>query len=260
MTQLLASPGLYLPLAALLGLVIGSFLSMLTWRMGQAAEDQADVHFLSLINGRSACPKCQTSLPWYRLIPVLSWVQQKGRCHHCRAPISPRYPLIELTTAALTVAMAWQFGASLATLYFTLFAWFLIAMTVIDLEHQLLLDQLTLPLLWLGLLINTQNGIVPIESAVWGAAIGYLLLWSLYQLFLIFTGKEGMGYGDFKLLAALGAWFGWSALPQIILVASLASLVITLGLWALKRLSLRSPTPFGPYLAMGGLSVVFWPV
>jgi leader peptidase (prepilin peptidase)/N-methyltransferase len=232
---------------------------MLTWRMGQAAAQNLDVTWLSLVGGRSTCPNCDKTLTWHQLVPVFSWCVQRGKCASCQTSISPRYPLIELSCAVLTLAVIWQFGPTAQGIYYVVFGWMLLAMVVIDIEHHLLLDQLTLPLMWLGLLINTQALITPLNEAVWGAALGYLLLWTLYHVFLFLTGKEGMGYGDFKLLAALGAWFGWSALPQIILMASLSSLFITLGLWLLRRVSLQAPIPFGPYLALGGLSMVFIP-
>jgi len=240
--------------AGLLGLVMGSFFSMLSWRLPRkliAEYEGREPPPLWTFNTRSACPQCQTTLPWYRLIPLFSYLLSKGRCHACGQPISLRYPLIELSTALLSVAAVWHFGLTLTGGLALLFSWLVLLLVIIDLEHKLLLDALTYPLLWLGLLANTQTVFTSLESAVWGAALGYLILWSVYWLFKLLTGKEGMGYGDFKMLAALGAWFGVEALPGLILLSAFSAIVIQLT----ARLFGKGEQqfPFGPYLGAAGL-------
>ncbi|BBP45708.1 type 4 prepilin-like proteins leader peptide-processing enzyme [Thiosulfatimonas sediminis] len=244
----------------ILGLIIGSFLSMLTWRMPLSlfAEDENTAHYRIISTGRSRCPNCHTELPWYRLIPLFSWLYSKGKCHHCHTPISKRYPLIELASAILTATTLLYFGFSLEGFAALIFCWLLIAITVIDIEHQLILDNLSFPLLWIGLLLNTQSMFTTLELAVWGAALGYLLLWSVFHSFRLLTGKEGMGYGDFKMLAALGAWFGALAIAQIIFIAALSSILIGLSLALLKIRPHDAPFAFGPYLALGGLVTLFF--
>lgn len=256
--DLFQSPWVFVSFNLGLGLIIGSFLSMLTARLGNAAAQGTPVS-LSDFGGRSHCPDCETTLPWYRLIPLLSWVLSRGRCHACHNTISRRYPLIEGASAVLLACLAWQFGPSLDWALFAFFSVWLLTLAIIDWEHHLLLDALTLPLLWMGLMINTQGWLTPLPSAVWGAVVGYLLFWTVYYVFYILTRKQGMGFGDFKLSAALGAWFGWMALPQIILVAALSSLSIALLSAWLGQRSLHAPMAFGPFLALGGLSVIFWP-
>ncbi len=249
-TQLLIFSGI-------IGLLVGSFLSMLTWRLPRlmlAGEEQI-LKKISL--GGSKCPQCDATIPWYRLIPLFSWLLSGGKCHNCDNKISVRYPLIELFTTALTVACIWHFGATIEGIAATLFSWLLITIFVIDFEHQLILDSLSLPLLWLGLLFNTQNLFVTPTDAIIGAAVGYLLLWTVYHLFKILTGKEGMGYGDFKLLAALGAWFGFLALPQIILIAAVSSILISVIGIVLKTRGKDTPLAFGPFLAIGGWATLF---
>ncbi len=238
--------------SALIGLVIGSFISMLSWRMPRMLMMEEEEQFKAITFGGSKCPHCDTPLPWYRLIPLFSWLWSKGRCHHCKTRISARYPLIELATATATTLIMWLYGPTLLGLAALLFTWMLITISVIDIEHQLILDNLSLPLLWLGLLFNTQSMFTTPTDAIWGAIVGYLLLWLLFHSFKLLTGKEGMGYGDFKLLAALGAWFGLMAIPQIILIASVSSLVIGLGGVLLKLRAYDNPLAFGPFLAIGG--------
>lgn len=208
----------------------------------------------SLSLTRSQCPLCETPLSWYQLIPIFSWFLSRGKCLTCQNPISIRYPLIELTTMLMTGCLVWYFGLTYSALIAIVFSWVLLTILIIDIEHQLILDSLSLPLMWAGLLINSQSYYVSAEHAILGAAMGYLLLWALFHSFKLLTGKEGMGYGDFKLLAALGAWFGVMAIPQIILIASLSSLVIGGGLALLKIKKLEDPIPFGPFLAIGGWS------
>jgi len=245
LTQILVFSGL-------IGLVIGSFISMLTWRMPRILMMEEEEQLKAVTFGGSKCPNCDANLPWYRLIPVFSWLWTKGKCHNCHIAISPRYPMIEVATATSTVLIMWLYGPTLIGLAALLFTWVLITISVIDIEHQLILDNLSLPLLWLGLLFNTQSLFTTPIDAIWGAILGYLLLWVLFHTFKLITGKEGMGYGDFKLLAALGAWFGVMAIPQIILIASVSSLVIGLGGVLLKLRTYDSPLAFGPFLAIGG--------
>ncbi|MEA1990201.1 MAG: A24 family peptidase [Pseudomonadota bacterium] len=249
-TQLLIFSGI-------LGLVIGSFLSMLTWRLPRIMMLEEDAQFKEISVGGSKCPQCDANLPWYRLIPLFSWLSSKGKCHNCKTKISPRYPLIETATAALTITCMWQFGLTTEGIAATLFSWILIAIFVIDYEHQLILDNLSLPLLWLGLLFNSQSLFATPVDAIWGAAIGYLLLWTVFHAFKLITGKEGMGYGDFKLLAALGAWFGFIALPQIILIAALTSILLGVIGMILKTRGRDTPMAFGPFLALGGWAALF---
>ncbi|QBZ83411.1 Type 4 prepilin-like proteins leader peptide-processing enzyme [Hydrogenovibrio crunogenus] len=240
--------------ASLLGLIIGSFISMLTWRLPRMLYLDASSKAHSLTLTRSKCPHCENALAWYQLIPVFSWFLTKGKCLNCQTPISVRYPLIELSTMLITGGLVWYFGQTYSALIAIGFSWTLLTILIIDIEHQLILDSLSLPLMWVGLLINSQSYYVSAEQAILGAAIGYLLLWTLFHSFKLLTGKEGMGYGDFKLLAALGAWFGVMAIPQIILIASLSSLVIGGGLALFKVKKLEDPIPFGPFLAIGGWS------
>lgn len=238
--------------SALIGLIIGSFISMLSWRLPRLLMMEESEQLKSISLGGSKCPNCDVRLPWYRLIPLFSWLWSKGRCHNCNVRISARYPLIEIATAAATTLVMWHFGPTSIGFAALAFTWILITISVIDIEHQLILDNLSLPLLWIGLLLNSQSLFTSPTDAIWGAAIGYMLLWVLFHTFKLLTGKEGMGYGDFKLLAALGAWFGIAAIPQIILVASVASLVIGLGGVLLKLRAYNSPLAFGPFLALGG--------
>jgi len=241
-----------------IGLILGSFISMLTWRLPRIMEQEGSEQLKLISMGGSKCPQCDSELPWYRLIPLFSWLASRGKCHHCQVKISPRYPIIELSTAIGTSLVIWWFGLTPtghAALAFTLI---LITICVIDFEHHLILDNLSLPLLWLGLLINTQSVFTTPLEAIWGAAIGYLLLWTVFHAFKLLTGKEGMGYGDFKLLAALGAWFGFAALPQIILIAALVSILVGIAGILLKLRSMETPLAFGPFLALGGWATLFF--
>lgn len=231
---------------------------MLTWRLPRILHLEGDEQLKQISLSRSACPKCKTPLPWYRLFPLISWLASKGKCHGCGDPISARYPLIEFSSMLLTAGMIYVFGNTVDALLAILFSWFLLTITVIDIEHQLILDKLSLPLMWLGLMINTQSFYTTPIDAIWGAILGYMILWVLFQSFKLFTGKEGMGFGDFKFLAALGAWFGAMAIPQIILIASISSVVIGLALALLRLRPMDQPVPFGPYLALGGwITLVF---
>lgn len=257
----------------LLGLAVGSFLNVVILRLPVMMErdwQQQCREYLdpdtpaptsesyNLARPASHCPACRQPISALENIPVLSYLVLRGKCRHCGTRISPRYPIIELVTALLSVLVVQAFGPQWLTLAVLLFTWALIALTMIDLDHQLLPDTITLPLLWLGLLVNTQHGLTSLESAVWGAIAGYLILWCVYWGFRLITGKEGMGFGDFKLLAALGAWLGWQALPQIILLSSLVGAVVGITLISLRGQDRNIPIPFGPYLAAAGFISLMW--
>lgn len=248
--------------------MLGSFINVVTHRLPRMLEaawrcecqqllcpkhsTSAKAHY-NLVVPRSRCPSCDQAIAAWHNIPLLSYALLKGRCAHCRATISPRYPLTELITAVLLTIVAWQFGLSWQTLSLATVTCFLISLTIIDARTMYLPDCLTLPLLWLGLLAALL-GISPIAlaDAVWGAIGGYSILWAVFQLFKLLTGREGMGYGDFKLLAALGAWAGWQALPLIVLLASAAGAAVGLLLILIKNRDGRQAIPFGPYLATAG--------
>uniref|UniRef100_UPI003BA183C4 prepilin peptidase n=1 Tax=Aeromonas jandaei TaxID=650 RepID=UPI003BA183C4 len=266
-------PWLYFSLVFIFSLMIGSFLNVVIHRLPimlerewQAEyrsyftpnEEQATEPRYNLMVPRSACPHCGHAITALENIPLLSWFWLKGRCSECQAPISARYPLVELLTALLSVAVAMVMSPGWGTLAALLLTWVLVALTFIDLDNMLLPDQLTLPLLWGGLLFNLSGGFAPLADAVIGAMAGYLVLWSLYWAFKLLTGKEGMGYGDFKLLAALGAWLGWQALPIILLLSSLVGAIIGISLIALRKHHQGNPIPFGPYLAIAGWIALLW--
>ena len=271
-----AQPGLSIALGVL-GLVVGSFLNVVIHRLPKMMERQwerecaefvgeefrgEELHETkpySLAFPGSHCPSCGAEITALQNIPVFSYLFLRGRCAHCGIAISIRYPLVEFFTAAIWILCGLSFGVSNALAAAMLLTGVLIALTAIDLDHQLLPDSLTLPLLWVGLLINIDATFVSLESAVLGAVFGYLCLWSVYWLFKIITGKEGMGYGDFKLLAALGAWFGLSALPTIVLLSSLVGAVIGIALIVMRRQGRETPMPFGPFLAGAGLIHLFYP-
>ena len=260
------SPALSISLALLLGLVIGSFLNVVILRLPrmmenewhlQAAElrgeDPPEQEAFNLIRPRSRCPSCGHLITALENIPVLSWLFLRGKCSACGTSISARYPLIELVSGLLSAAVVWRYGASASAAAALVLTYFLIVLTFIDYDTQLLPDDLTLPLLWLGLLLNLFGLFTPLRDAVIGAMAGYMVLWSVYWLFRLATGREGMGFGDFKLLAALGAWFGWQALPSIILLSSLVGAVVGIFLVVFRRHRREIPIPFGPYLAGAGL-------
>ncbi len=207
---------------------------------------------------RSRCPQCNNLITWWQNIPVLSYLMLLGKCHKCKTPISIRYPTVELVTMLLSLVVAWHFGPTLQCVLGIITTWFLISMSMIDFDHHLLPDSLTLPLLWIGLLASLFQVFTDVESAVIGAAAGYLILWSVYQLFKLITGKEGMGFGDFKLLAALGALLGWQQLPMIILLSSLIGAAVGLTLIAVAGRDKNIPIPFGPYLAAAGWVAMLW--
>lgn len=255
----------------LLGLVVGSFLNVVIYRLplmmqAQWRQDCCELlaqeppvgPALNLATPSSHCPQCKAPVRPWQNIPVLSYLLLRGKCANCGTGIPLRYPAVELVTALMTLWLGLHFGASLQLLAAIIFTWALIALSLIDLDTQLLPDDITLPLLWLGLLFNLAGGFVPLADAVVGAMAGYLALWSVYWLFKLVTGKEGMGYGDFKLLAALGAWLGWQALPLIILLSSLVGAVVGIALMVIKRRGREIPIPFGPYLAMAGWISLVW--
>jgi leader peptidase (prepilin peptidase)/N-methyltransferase len=270
------SPALYLGLALLLGLVVGSFLNVLILRLparmqaewathceelaGKTVEHDPRTWFglRFLITPPSTCPSCGHSIRAWENIPVLSYLLLKGRCSACQTPIGRRYPAVELATGILTLVTASQFAPGVAAAGALVLTWGLIALSVIDIDHQQLPDQLTLPLLWLGLLFNLGGVYTDLTSAVLGAVAAYLFLWFVYHLFVSLTGKEGMGYGDFKLFAVFGAWFGWQLLPQILLVASVVGAAVGIGLIVLRGRDRRLPIPFGPYLAVAGWIALLW--
>jgi leader peptidase (prepilin peptidase)/N-methyltransferase len=266
-----AEPALFIVLSTLCGLMVGSFLNVVIHRLPRMMEhawrrecaelqgvSPAATERYNLVVPRSACPHCGHHIAAWENVPVLSYLLLRGKCSACKAPIAPRYPLVELVTGVMTGAIAWHFSFTLTALAAALFAFALIALACIDFDTQLLPDSITLPLLWLGLLFNFNHGFASLHAAVAGAMIGYLCLWSVYWLFKLVTGKEGMGYGDFKLLAAIGAWFGWQLLPAVILLSSLLGSIIGIGLIVLARRGRHLPMPFGPYLALGGIAALFW--
>ena len=213
---------------------------------------------LNLLLPRSRCPSCGHGITALENIPLVSWLLLRGRCSACGTPISARYPLIELLAGLAAAWCAWRYGFSWPALAATVFVWALLALTFIDLDTHLLPDSVTLPLLWLGLLVNIPGTFTDLRSAVIGAAAGYLILWSVYWAFKLATGKDGMGFGDFKLLAAIGAWTGWQMLPLVVLGSSMIGAVVGIALIALARQGRNVPIPFGPYLAGAGLVALFW--
>lgn len=265
------SPTLFISISMLLGLMVGSFLNVVIYRLPKMMEQDWHAQCLSLQGKEadpqpkfnlatpgSSCPECGHQIKAYENIPLLSWLLLRGRCSNCGNSISARYPFVELLTGLLAGLVSWQFGYSSATLFIWVFTFALIALTLIDFDTQLLPDDMTLPLLWLGLLFNLDNGFTDLSSAVIGAMIGYLSLWSIYWAFKLATGKEGMGYGDFKLLAALGAWFGWQLLPAIILLSSISGAIIGIGLILFAKHGRETPMPFGPFLAIAGIAALFF--
>ena len=267
----LNNPALLTGVIGLLGLVVGSFLNVVILRLPKMM-DQAwrrnccelleqlapDAPQISLSHPASTCPGCNQAIkPWHN-IPIISWLLLRGQCASCGMRISLRYPLIELLTGLLSAAAAAAFGPQPELLGALLLIWSLIALTGIDIDTQLLPDSITLPLLWLGLLFNLFGVFAPLFDAVIGAMLGYLSLWSVYWLFKLATGKEGMGYGDFKLLAALGAWFGWQAIPLIILLSSFVGAALGIVILIARSKGRDTPMPFGPYLAGAGLLALFF--
>jgi len=254
-------------LFVLLGLMVGSFLNVVILRLPKKmfwewteqckswikSENTIDIEPAGIVHTSSHCPSCKTKIkPWHN-IPVISYfLLLKGKCHECKNTISIRYPLIELITAVLSGVIAWRFGFSVEAVLALILTWILIVHSFIDFDYQLLFDEITYPVLWLGLLLSVFNIFTDPISSIIGAVTGYMSLWTVYQIFKILTKKEGMGFGDFKLLALLGAWLGWQYIPQIILVSTLLGSIVGITLIALKKLNKEKHIPFGPYLAIAG--------
>lgn len=271
MSFILLDPAAAAVLAAAVGLCVGSFLNVVIHRLPQMLErgwaaqcaemrDEAvaPAPRYNLVVPRSRCPACGHGITALENVPVVSWLALRGKCSACAAPISARYPLVELLGGALAAGAIWKFGATWTGLAACAFLWTLLALTFIDFDTQLLPDNLTLPLLWGGLLANLFELLVPLREAVLGAIAGYLVLWTIYWLFKLIRGKEGMGYGDFKLLAALGAWLGWKMLPLIVLLSSVVGAAIGISLLVFKGRDHNVPLAFGPYLAIAGVIALFW--
>ncbi|HKD53990.1 MAG TPA: A24 family peptidase [Steroidobacteraceae bacterium] len=278
---LAASPAMFVGTWFVLGLVVGSFLNVVIYRLpvmlerqwreqcaelsgepgAQSSERSGIPERFNLVVPRSACPSCHAPITALQNVPLVSWLLLKGRCARCGNPISARYPLVEVLTAMLSALVAWEFGFGWPGLAGIVLTWFLIALTFIDIDHQLLPDALTLPLMWIGLLLSLLGahplGVDPRSSLI-GAMAGYVSLWSVYHLFRLLTGKEGMGYGDFKLFAALGAWLGWQMLLPTLLIAAAVGAVVGLALITLRGQSRSTPIPFGPFLAAAGWSMLMF--
>lgn len=270
-THLQDSSAYLITFTAFVGLMVGSFLNVVIYRLprmiesswrqqcaelcGEAVEQQP---VFNIATPRSICPHCQHQITFWENIPVLSYVFLRGRCSECHALISLRYPVIEILTAMMSGFVAWHFGFGWLLPAALIFVWALITLAVIDMDTQLLPDDITLPLMWFGILINMLGAFTDLHSAVIGAMMGYLSLWTVYWVFKLITGKEGMGYGDFKLLAAIGAWLGWSILPLVILFSSMVGVIVGIGIIIAARLNKGVMIPFGPYLAGGALIALFW--
>lgn len=262
---------MFISFSVIFGLMVGSFLNVVIYRLPRIMQREWHNNCLelqgldiplaknfSLARPRSACPKCGHLISALENIPLISYLLLKGKCRNCKTPISARYPLIEALTGLLIGLISWKFGYSSVSVFAWLFTFALIALTFIDFDTQLLPDDITLPLLWLGLLFNLNTGFTDLNSAVIGAVAGYISLWSIYWLFKLVTGKEGMGYGDFKLLAAIGAWFGWQLLPAVILLSSILGAGIGIALIIFTKRGRETPMPFGPFLAIGGIAALFF--
>lgn len=267
------SPPLAIAVAALFGLAVGSFLNVVIhrlplmlerqWRrqcrevLGAEPEAPPQEPF-NLVTPGSRCPHCGHPIGPLENIPLLSFLVQRGRCRHCAGPIALRYPLVELLTALLSAVAVWHFGVTVQALFALTLTWALVALAFIDLDRQLLPDGITLPFLWLGLLLALFGVFTDLRAAVIGAAAGYLSLWLVFHLFRLLTGKEGMGYGDFKLLGLFGAWLGWQALPVVLLLSSVVGAAVGIALVALRGHDRNIPIPFGPYLAAAGWIALLW--
>ncbi|UVM10181.1 prepilin peptidase [Pseudomonas protegens] len=265
-------PMAFVAAALVLGLIVGSFLNVLVWRLPKMLErdwraQARDVLELepepvaapyNLMLPHSQCPHCAQAIRPWENIPLLSYLWLRGRCAHCNSSISPRYPLTELACGLISGFIAWHFGFGWAAGLMLILSWGLLAMSLIDADHQLLPDVLVLPLLWLGLIANSFGLLISLEDALWGTVIGYLFLWSVFWLFKLLTGKEGMGHGDFKLLALFGAWGGWQILPLTLLLSSLLGAILGTILLRLRREKTSTPIPFGPFLAIAGWIALLW--
>ena len=269
----------YLTTIGLISLCIGSFLNVVIYRLPlmMQREWQSECRLLledeltgnkskqaninepfNLVKPNSTCPKCKTAIKPWQNIPIISWLALKGKCASCSNPISARYPVVELITALLSLIVAYSFGATEQALLYIFVTWILVALTFIDIDHMLLPDQLTLPLLWLALIASVMGYTITPTDAIIGAACGYLSLWSVFWLFKLLTGKEGMGYGDFKLLAVFGALLGWQSLLTIILLSSVVGAIIGIALLSIQGKDKATPIPFGPYLAIAGWITMLW--
>ncbi|PPC85722.1 MAG: prepilin peptidase [Methylotenera sp.] len=266
-----SEPTVFITASVIFGLLVGSFLNVVIHRLPKMMEREWHANCLELqgkevpeqtkyniVTPRSTCPKCGHQISALENIPVISYLFLGGKCKGCKTKISMRYPLIEALTGALIGSAAYQFGYTYAALFAFIFIFALITLTFIDYDTQLLPDDITLPLLWLGLFFNLIGGFTDLKSSIIGAMLGYLILWSVYWLFKLIRGKEGMGYGDFKLLGAIGAWFGWQLLPAVILLSSVAGALIGVGLMLFKGKVSNSAIPFGPFLALGGIAALFF--
>jgi leader peptidase (prepilin peptidase)/N-methyltransferase len=276
------STALTAALAGVLGLLVGSFLNVVIYRLPlmlqrewrnqcleylqldskkvKTADPVAEHKTFNLLKPDSHCPVCQKPVRPWQNIPVLSYLLLRGRCSQCRTRIHWRYPVVEIITALLSALVAWHFGATWVCLAALVFTWSLVSLTVIDFDHQLLPDNITLPLLWLGLILSVSGhgtGVTPADALL-GASIGYLSLWSVYWIFKLLTGREGMGYGDFKLLAAIGAWLGWQHLLTVIILSSLTGAIIGITLALVAGRDKNIPMSFGPYLAIAGFIALIW--
>lgn len=275
LSMLLSTPLLISALAAVIGLLVGSFLNVVIYRLPlmmqrnwrrecteylqiSSEETQPEEEPFNLVFPLSRCPRCNTPIKPYQNIPVISYLFLKGKCAACSKPISSRYPLIEAFTAITSAMVAWHFGYTPQTVFALALTWSLIALSVIDIDHHLLPDSITLPILWLGMGLSLFSLFTDTHASIIGAISGYLALWLIYHLFKLATGKEGMGYGDFKLLALFGAWLGWQYLPVIILLSSLVGAVIGLVMIIVVKRDYTIPIPFGPYLAAAGWIALLW--
>lgn len=274
LSELQALPeSMQIALFTLTGLMVGSFLNVVILRLPKKLfwewteqchnwlkekQSKQENKPAGIVKQSSHCPKCKTKLKVWHNIPVISYVFLRGSCSNCKQKISCRYPLIEILTAILSGVVAWRFGISIETCLALVLTWALIAHSFIDYDHQLLFDEITLPILWLGLLASLFDIFSTPTNAIIGAIAGYMTLWTIFHLFKLTTGKEGMGYGDFKLLALLGAWLGWQYLPQIILLSTLVGSIIGISLVVTKKINKDKPIPFGPYLAIAGWIALIW--
>lgn len=265
------SPAMLMFAVGLVGLCIGSLLNVVIHRLPKMMEaewrdecaaldgrEPAARETYNLFTPRSACPRCKAPITALQNIPVVSWLVLRGKCARCAAPISARYPAVEILGAALAALVAWRFGYSMALAYGLVFAWVMLALAFIDFDTQLLPDDLTLPLLWVGLIANVAGTYTDLRSAVLGAVGGYMILWCVYWAFRLIAKKEGMGFGDFKLLAAIGAWTGWQVLPVVIVISAGLGAVIGSIALALSKKGADTRIPFGPYLALGGVAALLW--
>lgn len=270
------NPVLFYSCVFIFSLCVGSFLNVVAYRLPIMMRKQAKADYFeiteqeaeyeklqnepafNLMLPHSSCPKCKATIKPWQNIPVISYLWLKGKCANCKTTISARYPVVEAVTGLLGLFIALQFGASLQTVTLLIFTYFLVALTLIDLDEYLLPDSLTLPLIWIGLFANSFNVFTSLESAVYGALAGYLTLWLIFWLFKLVTGKEGMGYGDFKLLAAIGALLGWQALPMVILLSSAVGAVVGIAMIIILGRDKNIPIPFGPYLAAAGFIAAVW--